>query len=414
MGEQLMSTLTLLIGPGEVSAGDRLVLFPCVVGFFFVFRVCLNFLFFQSDLVMGAIVSITIDFALLYGTVLYSTDVRAHGRSQLLQIPLIRWLLAYLALSVTSVLWTGAQSAIAALAFWAGMSADVLIVVLLLRRGDAKDNTEGILQGAVWGAVGVSLIAWSSPATADLRLGNDTFLHPNSLGLEIGVATLIAQYLASRGTLWKWLSIALSITLLRTLSKTAIVAFVVAECWYLMQNTQMTRKTKMRLGAAALLVIASFWDLLHSYIDVYNNTGSGNQAETLTGRTLVWTVAFSMSLDKPWLGHGIYSFKTLVPAFGTFQAVHAHNELLQQFFEYGLAGVVIVAGVYWSFYRQALRAPASELRTLALTVLLFALVRGLADTIIFGLSYPLWLLTALSLYLAQPTTQVQPTLTLRK
>jgi O-antigen ligase len=114
------------------------------------------------------------------------------------------------------------------------------------------------------------------------------------------------------------------------------------------------------------------------------------------------------------LGHGIYSFKTLVPAFGTFQAVHAHNELLQQFFEYGLAGVVIVAGVYWSFYRQALRAPASELRTLALTVLLFALVRGLADTIIFGLSYPLWLLTALSLYLAQPTTQVQPTLTLRK
>src|ERR1035437_1150941 len=165
MGEQLMSALTLLIGPGEVSAGDRLVLFPGVVGFFFVFRVCLNFLFFQSDLVMGAIVSITIDFALLYGTVLYSMDVRAHGRSQLLQIPLIRWLLAYLALSVTSVLWTGAQSAIAALAFWAGMSADVLIVVLLLRRGDAKDNTGGILQGAVWGAVGVSLIAWFSPAT---------------------------------------------------------------------------------------------------------------------------------------------------------------------------------------------------------------------------------------------------------
>src|ERR1035437_4043311 len=63
MGEQLMSALTLLIGPGEVSAGDRLVLFPGVVGFFFVFRVCLNFLFFESDLVVGAIVSITIDFS---------------------------------------------------------------------------------------------------------------------------------------------------------------------------------------------------------------------------------------------------------------------------------------------------------------------------------------------------------------
>jgi hypothetical protein len=82
---------------------------------------------------------------------------------------------------------------------------------------------------------------------------------------------------------------------------------------------------------------------------------------------------------------------------------------LQQFFEYGVAGVVIAAGVYWSFYRQTRRASASELKTLALTLLLFALLHGLTDTLIFDLSYPLWMLTALSLCLVRPLTgEVRP------
>ena len=280
------------------------------------------------------------------------------------------------------------------------MATDVAIVLLLLRGGDVKDYTEGLMKGAVWGAATLAVIAWCSPVTPDLRLGNDIFLHPNILGLEIGIATLIAQHFAPRAARWKWLGIALAITLLRTLSKTAIIAFVIAECWYLAQNKKMTRKAKSALCAAALLVVASFWNLLNSYVDVYNSAGTGNQLETLTGRTALWAVAFSMSLERLWFGHGIYSFRALIPAFGDFEAVHAHNEFLQQFFDYGLAGVLIVAGIYWSFCRQAWRAPASELRTLALTLLLFALVRGLTDTTNFGLSYPLWLLTALSLCLA--------------
>lgn len=257
------------------------------------------------------------------------------------------------------------------------------------------------MKGAVWGAIALALIAWCSPTTEDLRLGNDAFLHPNTLGLEIGIATLLAQYLASRAALSKWCGIALAITLLRTLSKTAIVAFVVAECWYLVQSRSMTRKAKLWIGATALLVIASFWSLLSAYIDVYNNTGSGNQAETLTGRTILWTVAFSMGLEKPWLGHGIYSLKALIPSFGAFEPVHAHNEVLQQFFEFGIVGLAIAAGVYWSFYRLARRAQHGELRLLALSLLIFALLHGLTDTVPFGLSYPLWLLTALSLCLVQ-------------
>jgi O-antigen ligase len=171
----------------------------------------------------------------------------------------------------------------------------------------------------------------------------------------------------------------------------------------------MSRKAKFQLTAVALIVIACFWSLLTAYIDVYNSTGSGNQAETLTGRTVIWALTLSMGSEKPWFGHGVYSFRSLMPAFGNFQAVHAHNEILQQFFEYGLTGVIIVIGLYWSIYRQARRAPASHLRTLCLALLIFAVFRGLADTTNFGLSYHIWLIVALSLSLAQPDiAEVRP------
>jgi exopolysaccharide production protein ExoQ len=402
-----MSTFTVPMNPEEVRAAERSpMLFPGVIGFYFMFRVCLTFLFFQADPVTGTIVSIAIDLALAYGALLYTADDGTQLRIPLLEIAPIRWIFVLLGLSLASVLWTGAQSRVAALAYWAGMAADVAIVVLL-RRGNIEQHMQAIMKGAVWGAAVLALVAWCSPLAADLRLGNDAFLHPNALGLEIAIATLIAQYLAPQGARWGWLAIALAITLLRTLSKTSIIAFTLTECWYLLRTTRMTRKVKLRVCAAALVVVACFWPLLTSYIETYNNTGSGNQAETLTGRTTIWVVAFTMGLENPWLGHGLYSFRALVPAFGDFEPWEAHNELLQQFFEYGIAGTVIVVGAYLSFYRHVRQVPANELRTLALNVLLFALIHGLTDAVNFDLTYPLWLLTALSLCLARSSAPAE-------
>jgi exopolysaccharide production protein ExoQ len=397
-GELTMMTPAFPV-QSEAGARRRALFFPGLVGFFFVFRNCLTFLFFQKDPVTGTAVIIAIDLALLCGTIFYSAQARLPIWQNAFAATPVRWLLVFLGFSLASVSWTGAQSAAVAFAYWSAMASDVVIVFLLLRKDNPERWAEALMKGAVWGAAALSAIAWCTPATEDLRLGDLVFLHPNTLGLEIGVATLLAQYLATQAARWKWLSIFLAITLLRTLSKTAIAAFVVAECWYLLRSRSMSRKTKVWIGAGVLAVIGSFWSLLSAYVDVYNNTASGEQVETLTGRTFIWAVAFAMGIEKPWLGHGVFSFKSLVPPFGSFQAQHAHNEFLQQFFEYGAVGVVIVAGLYWSIYRLARRAPSSDLRTLALTLLIFALVHGLADTINFGLSYPLWILATLSICL---------------
>ncbi len=375
-----MATLILPIPSATIDAPRRGLLFPGAVGFFFVFRAALTFLFFQASPVTGTVVTVLTDLALVYGTLLWSAGASSRADVGLLQAAPVRWILALLIFWLVSVLWTGAQSMVAALAYWVGMAADVAAVLLMLRRGDVQCCAENMMKGAVWGGAALALVGWCSPVTADLRLGNDLFLHPNTLGLELGIATLIAQYFAPRGALWRWAAIGLAITLLRTLSKTSIVAFVVAECWYLAQSRQWTRAAKMRIGAAALLVVACFWGVLSSYVDIYSSAGSGDQLETLTGRTLLWTVTFSMGMERPWFGHGLYSFKSLVPALGDFEPVHAHNELLQQFFEFGMVGVALVVGVYWAFLRHAWRAPASELRTLALALWIFAVVRGLSDT----------------------------------
>lgn len=398
-----MSTHAAILEQNTIGAKSGNSLFAGMVGFFFVFRVALTFLFFQGDPVAGSVAIIGCDLALLYAAIFYSVGEQTPVPLFPLQIASLRWIFALLAFALASLLWTGAKSTLVAFAYWAGMAADVFIALLLVQRGNAEQQADGILEGAVWGASALAVIAWCSPLTEDLRLGNDAFLHPNTLGLQIGTATLIAQYLAPRGKQWKLLGIVLAITLLRTLSKTAIIAFVVAECWYLLQNKRMTRGAKMRLTAATAFVVALFWGVLSSYIDIYNNAGSGNQAETLTGRTVLWATAFSMSMERPWIGHGIDSFRAMIPAFGDFQAVHAHNELLQQFFEYGLAGLTITAGVYGAIYHQARRAPPSDRRTLALTLLIFTLLHGLTDTTNFELSYPLWLLVALSVCLARST-----------
>jgi exopolysaccharide production protein ExoQ len=393
----------------EDSSATNAVFLPALAGFFFVFRAATTFLFFQSNPVTGSIVNIAICFLLVYAAGLASAGDLSGSVHRCWSAPPVRWILALLLLSAVSLAWTGAQSRTAAAAYCAGLAAEIAVIPLLLRRSEDGTALDALLQGAVWGAAALAVVAWCAPRTADLRLGSDAFLHPNTLGLAIGLGTLIAQYFASRGAIWKWLAAALAVTLLRTLSKTAIVAFLVAECFYLMQNRQMTRRSKAWLVAAALFVVACFWGLLTAYLDIYNNTGSGNQPETLTGRTVLWAVTLAMGMDKPWLGHGFYSFKSLIPAFGPFEPVHAHNELLQPFFELGIAGVVVVTGIYASFWKTVRRATSSELRTLALSLLIFVLVRGLTDTTSVGLSFPLWLMAALSVAVASPAiSEAQP------
>ena len=212
---------------------------------------------------------------------------------------------------------------------------------------------------------------------------------PNQIGYACAFAFFFAQYLIRKKEKgWTIPAAFLAITLLRSLSKTTIIAFVAGQALLLVLDRSISRKKKIAFIGAAVIAVGVFWGLLANYYDVYTN--AGNQSETLTGRIGIWAYILNEALQQPWIGHGFHSVWKVIPPFGVFEARHAHNEVLQQFYAYGMAGICILTGLYAAVFREIRRLAQSSLKTFLLGMFLFILVRGLADTEVFDLSLPLW------------------------
>lgn len=388
-----------------------------LTGFFFAFRLALTYIGFQGNPRAGSIVILACSALILAASLIYTLGDDQFSIRSLFAIRIVKWLLAYLLMSGVSLLWTGAESVMDAGALWTGMVIEVAIVLLLVKPPDVTDRADALLKGFVIGMLFVGAVAWMAPTLPDLRIGDYEFLHPNMIGMYTALAFFLAQHLALKQHVWRWACLALGLTLLRTISKTSIVAFFVAESFYLLREQRISRRLKIQIAAVALVVIAAFMTLLESYLEIYTTTGSGTQAETLTGRTAIWTMSFFMAIEKPWIGHGFYSFRALIPAFGSFEPWHAHNELLQEFFEYGLLGVAVTASLYLALISAARRSAtrtssansaATSYGRLVSIVVLFALIHGLAESVNFGLTIPLWLFATLAIALAQSQSEVIP------
>jgi hypothetical protein len=112
------------------------------------------------------------------------------------------------------------------------------------------------MKGFIWGACTVAVIAWLMPAQSDLRLGDDELLGPNQIGYACAFAFFFAQYLIrekrAKMTLPAFL---LAITLLRTLSKTTIAAFLVGEGFLLIQDKSISRRNRILIVFAVAAVV---------------------------------------------------------------------------------------------------------------------------------------------------------------
>jgi len=369
-----------------------------MLGFYFAFRVCITFLLFQSDPPTGAEVGVALNVFLLIPIAVYAFGPGMLTVREALSVRPLRLVLAFLGLALLSLLWSETSSKAVALSYWIALASDVILVLLIVRADGAAEASESLLKGYIWGVAMLCLVAWVAPAMQDLRLGDDEFLTPNAIGFECAFGTLLCQHFAPQGARWKWLGAGLAITLVRSLSKTSIAAFVIVEAFYLFRTRTISRAGKAAMSLGALAVTAAFSGLIASYYEIYVNTG--NSAETLTGRTSIWLVTLSYAWQKPWLGYGFHSYRTVIPPFGLFQPWHAHNEFLQQFFAYGLVGVALVAVLYLSFFRLCRRHREHPLALTGVALLLLVLIRGLADTERFDITFPLWALSAISLAIA--------------
>ncbi len=376
--------------------------FSAAAGFFFASRlmaVVIAVRLFDADPQLGVGASLALNYMFLIAAAFLSFGPGARSLSWFTSIPSFRWALGFLLFSGCSLAWTVSASRSAAAAFWCAMACDFTIVVLLLRIGDIEETVAAAMNGYIWGACAIALIAWLLPVQSDLRLGDEEFLGPNQIGYACAFAFFFAQYLMRAGVKGLRMPAAfLAITMLRSLSKTTIVAFVVAQAFLLLRDRSLGWKAKFYIGCAAAVVVAAFWSLLSAYYDVYTN--AGNQSETLTGRIGIWAFILSEALQHPWIGHGFHSVWKVIPPFGVFEARHAHNELLQQFYAYGALGVALLVCLYGSIYLEVRRIRTGPIKTLLLAVLLFVVVRGFADTEVFDLSLPLWAIVLIGSTLA--------------
>jgi len=103
-----------------------------------------------------------------------------------------------------------------------------------------------------------------------------------------------------------------------------------------------------------------------------------------------WPSCSSQFLDAASYGTTQHHFR---------QPFLAHNELIQQFYAYGLIGVCIFLGIYGSMYLQIRKLPAGHTKTLFPAFLIFILMRGLGDTEPFNRSLPLWAFVTMNLLL---------------
>jgi exopolysaccharide production protein ExoQ len=393
-----MSATTTATFRSADAVGLQLLSLPALVGFYFASRLCVTYLLFRSDPQQGAMASFALNLLALAIVCFHSFGPSPSTPASAPGTRCLRWIVAFLSFSLCSLFWSETVSVAIAFAYWLGMAADVVMVLLLLRTGLVAEVSSRIIKGYVGGACFIACVMWLSPTMQDLRPGDDDFFSPNAIGFTCAFGALFAQFLSRSARAYTFPAAFLAISLLRSLSKTTIAAFIAAELVLLARDKIVRRSSKVLLLGAVGVVIAAFWNLISAYYEVYIT--AGNQAETLTGRIGIWSVVLDRSLERPWIGHGFHSFRNVIPPFGSFEAWHAHNELLQQFYAYGLVGIILLIGLYGSFYRQLRRVTHPVNKTLFLGLIVFIVVRGLGDTERFDLSFPLWSIALCSLMLA--------------
>ena len=364
------------------------------VGFFFSLRTALVLFFVRvpgTEPRTGAAISVAGNLLLLALVCFHSLRPRGPAPESPRTPAAMRWVFAYLLLSGCSLLWSGTVSLAASSIYWSALVSDVAIVLILLRGGDTHSVAQSLMRGYIVSSCVLAIVAWSLPAQTDLRLGDPDYFNTNQIANLCAFAIFFAQYLMRRSReRWGFAVLFLVLTLFRSLSKTTLAAFLIAEAVVLIQDRTLRRRTKVLLTTSVIAAILIFWGLFEAYYEVYTTTG--NQAETLTGRTAIWAWSLDAALEKPWLGNGFDSMWKVIPPLGAdgFEARHAENELLQQFYAYGIGGILVLAGIYASTCVRIRRCASSPLKSVFTAIMIFVIIRGLAVAEPFDLLLPLW------------------------
>ena len=401
------------IGAARPAAGARLGAHHLAFGYFFLLGISplVKFMLAGADAAFGTLVSGLLFVLCGYVVALFLLDVR--GSRGPWRLPGAAMLLVALAAWVAlSLLWTVAESARSAIGYVALAAIELAIVYALVRVGEPS----AVMRWSLYGLIASAIILFLVPLligerTEIMRLGSDAFLHPNTLGRQLVPAALATLYLIAapwtRGAPRAWWLAALVVLItgiLLTLSKTSAIAFLVSSAVFVLYwNTGRVHKIGL-FAALALCIGALSGNLIEHFHYYLSLSEEGGGLSTLTGRTIIWNETWSAIRQAPLFGHGVIAYRDVGPEFGPFRMVHAHNELLQTWFAYGVVGVAILVAAYGAMIKASLRAARRAEtrvdRVFGLALVVAAIVFGLTEAGMVTTVLPLTLMFLIAVHMS--------------
>jgi len=361
-----------------------------------IFRFAFALLFFREHPAIATGVGAGLSVVFAYSLVLWAAGT-AEVRQKTRLPAIINWIAAYALWCALSLSWTHAGSLVSAMGYWSIMVLDVAIVAAIIWWGDLEAVAIASVKGIVAGGWLISFCALLlNSDDPNGRLGDLEFLHPGNVGKYAGLAVLCSCFMWLRNRedkgwgRWLWVvsTLFLAWILLRSLSKTSIVALVCSAVFYIMYSRVISLKTKISALVVATLLFCAMFTVVNTYLVTYLEE-SPNDASTLTGRTVLWAESWEMIQDHPILGYGFLSFRDYGPQDWEVRTTQGHNEWITQCFQLGFVGLIIAIAIYASYFRHLRRSGPSPQRELGLSILIYMLIQGFAASETSGLMFPL-------------------------
>ena len=198
-------------------------------------------------------------------------------------------------------------------------------------------------------------LTWLAPSVEETSFRLQGFSgHPNVLAQQTGLLLIIAliSYRMKLIGLFLFLGTAglSAATILASGSRTTLAASILTIGLVYARNSRLGIPLVLATLLAGAILLAIFAtgevSILNALLQKMSRTGSIDEIMTFTGRTDLWSVAWSGIMEKPLLGWGYNGVEDYIArsVSTTFygNAVNAHNELIHVLLSIGIIGTIPV------------------------------------------------------------------------
>lgn len=294
-----------------------------------------------------------------------------HSRGSFRQLVKEKWILALVALALSSAAWS--EVPMVTLRHGIALGAGCLFSLYFVERFTFAEQLK--ILGWVFGLAAIlsfifGALDWGTAVLEVPGTWIGIYAHKNVLGGSMALGALVFSLLSEHLENGKWLAwlglVSCLILIILSRSMTAIV--IVLPLLYAKHLIRLALQGKPKIGrkvCVALLVVAVSGAWIVSDFD--RVTELLDRDPTLTGRTMLWAIIFPMALQKPWLGYGFGGFwlgeegpSVEVWELHGFPTPNGHNGLLDILLDLGLIGAITAACGYIFYSRNALRVFAAD------------------------------------------------------